>query len=119
MTRRTFLVGIGAAAAARAQSLVGAVYAPAEWSLTSARTYVNPFTDVDVDAVIRGSGGKEVRVPAFWAGGNIWRVRFAPEEAGEYAWQIVSSDGSNSGLHNRRGVLRTVAGDSTNLLSTH
>jgi hypothetical protein len=119
MTRRTLLSGIGAAVAVRAQSLVCAVHAPAEWSLTSARTYTNPFADVDVDAVIRGPGATEARVPAFWAGGRTWRVRFAPQQAGEYTWQIVASDSSNSGLHNQRGTLRATAADNTNRFYTH
>jgi hypothetical protein len=48
-----------------------------ETSFTSGRKYDNPFLDVQVDVVFR-SGDQHWLVPAFWAGGDKWTVRFAP-----------------------------------------
>ena len=44
----------------------------------------------DLAAVIR-HGGKEIRVKGFYAGKEEYRVRFLPEEAGEYAYTLTGS----------------------------
>ena len=48
-----------------------------EDSYTTAEKYANPFTDVEVDVIFSQEDRKWV-VPAFWAGGDKWMVRFAP-----------------------------------------
>jgi len=62
-----------------------------ETSFTSARKYANPFVDVQVDVVFR-SGEQQWLVPAFWAGGDKWTVRFAPPVQGDYTFQVKCSD---------------------------
>ena len=53
-----------------------------EWSLTSGKGYGDPFNEVEVVVVVEGPDGRELRVPAFWAEEQTWRVRFAPPSAG-------------------------------------
>ncbi|HEY7212701.1 MAG TPA: DUF5060 domain-containing protein, partial [Bryobacteraceae bacterium] len=69
---------------ARAQNRFGVQHCPAEWSYRSAKQYADPFNEIGLDVVFRSSAGMEFRVPAFWAGGATWRVRFAPPAEGSY-----------------------------------
>lgn len=69
-----------------------------ENSFASVRTYENPFVDVEVDVVFRCGDQKWV-MPAFWAGGDKWTVRFAPPVRGDYTFQVKCSDPSNKELN--------------------
>ncbi|MBI4164905.1 MAG: DUF5060 domain-containing protein, partial [Acidobacteria bacterium] len=51
---------------------------PVEWVYKSQKIYNDPFNDLEVDVVFTKDDGQQWRVPAFWAGANEWRVRFAP-----------------------------------------
>lgn len=50
----------------------------------------NPFVDVTLAAVFRGAG-KTIRVPGFYDGKGVYRVRFSPPEIGTWAWETESS----------------------------
>src|SRR4051812_9496797 len=69
-----------------------------EWSYTSAKTYDDPFNDLELDILITDSGGHEQRVPAFWAVDLTWRVRFAPSAAGKFVYRTICSDTNNADL---------------------
>ena len=125
--RRSFLgkVGIGAFAAGQlgenqssAQSeparlnparasheLYGVERCLTEWAYSSGKAYADPFNEVELDVVFRDPEGHEQRVPAFWAGGQEWRIRYAPPRPGRYTFHTVSSDPSNPDLHGQAGVL--------------
>ncbi len=53
-------------------------------------TYENPFEDVDVDVTFT-SGRKKLVIPAFWDGGNVWRVRFALPKEGVWKYETKSN----------------------------
>ncbi len=72
-------------------------YLASEIELTSAKIYSNPFEDVDVDVVF-SLNGKEMVWPAFWDGGNTWRVRFSLPEAGVWTYTVKSTDNDNKGF---------------------
>jgi len=76
-----------------------------EWGYTSAKAYADPFNDIELDLVFNGPAGEEWRVPAFWAGGQEWRVRFAPPHPGTYRYRTICSDGGNASLHGLEGRL--------------
>ncbi len=77
-----------------------------EITLESKRDYDNPYTDVDVWCVFTNQAGDELRRPAFWDGGNVWKVRFAPVDAGSrWTWISAASDNSDAGLHHVTGEL--------------
>lgn len=61
-----------------------------EWTLRHRHTYPTPFVDVRVEAQFTSPSGKVVSVPGFHDGGEIWRVRFSPGEAGTWRWRITS-----------------------------
>ena len=73
-----------------------------EISLTSEKKYANPFEDVDVDLLLYGDG-KIYKIPAFWDGGNTWKIRFVCPAEGEWLFETVCTDKENSSLHSRTG----------------
>ena len=70
-----------------------------EWTLESSRTYDNALQDVQLSAVFTAPSGEEHKVYGFWDGGKTWRVRFAPDEVGEWTLATSCSDKTNRGLH--------------------
>jgi hypothetical protein len=90
-----------------------------EWAYTSAKHYTDPFNEVELDFVVTSPSGAEHRMPAFWAGEDTWRVRYAPPVAGKYSYRTVCSDASNSDLHNRKGVLLAESYSGKNPLYRH
>ncbi|WP_135550333.1 apiosidase-like domain-containing protein [Paenibacillus cymbidii] len=69
-----------------------------EFSLASSEIYTNPFMDVDVTATFTGPAGETLTRPAFWDGGNTWKVRFAPTSVGEWTVTTQTTDSTNTGL---------------------
>lgn len=90
-----------------------------EFPLVSGKNYRDPFNEVTLDVVFTGPGGKEQVVPAFWAGDNVWRVRFASSVLGRYSYRTVCSDDSNSDLHGQQGVLEVTPYTGGNRLLAH
>lgn len=78
---------------------------PVEWTYTSGRQYADPFNDVRLDAVVTDPDGNEQRVPAFWAGGQNWGVRYATPRPGTYGVRTECSDADNPDLQDRRLTL--------------
>lgn len=74
-----------------------------EVSFNSTRSYDNPFLDLTLDAVVTAPDGTVQRVPAFWAGGRVWRFRYAGRAPGVYTWRTECSDTANAKLHGRTG----------------
>jgi len=90
-----------------------------EWSYFSAKSYKEPFSEVELDVIFTGPQGTEQRVPAFWSGGQTWRVRYAPSSPGKYSHRTVCSDASNQDLHGRAGSLEVKAYSGVNPLYLH
>lgn len=80
-----------------------------EITLRSNSNYGNPYTDVDVWAVFYNEVGDTLKRPAFWDGGNSWKIRFAPiDSTGVWTWQTYSSNSSDLGLHKQRGNFKSI-----------
>src|SRR5260370_36710762 len=58
-----------------------------EWSYTSGKRYEDPFNEVELDVIITSQSGEVRRIPGFWAGGPMWRVRYSPPAAGQYSYR--------------------------------
>ena len=123
ISRREFCLGsamaVGSASILTAQSRAGIRYRPTEWSYSSVKPYRDPFNDVDLDVVFRSPSGHELRVPAFWAGEQTWRIRFAPSETGHYNFRTICSDSANAELHGQTGTLEVAGYDGSNPLFRH
>ena len=87
-------------------------------SYETAKQYAKPFVDVEVDVVFR-QGDKQWIVPAFWAGGSKWTVRFAPPAEGEYKYQVQCTDKANADLNGSERTLRVMAYKGQNPLLQH
>ncbi len=83
-------------------------YEVSEWGYVSRKAYADPFNNVELDVVLTSSKG-QWRVPTYWVGGNEWRVRFAPPEAGTYQVTTVCSDKPNPDLHGQSSSLEATA----------
>ncbi|MBI2940096.1 MAG: DUF4038 domain-containing protein [Chloroflexi bacterium] len=101
------------------KSLYAVQHRAAEWSYSSGRTYADPFNEVELDVVFADPTGATSTVPAFWAGGLDWRVRFAPRLAGTYRFRTVCSDASNPDLHGQEGELVVTPYEGSNSLYRH
>jgi hypothetical protein len=118
MLRRSFLALSAAAPfSAVAQSRFALARTVTEWPFTASRPHAEP-DDLELDVVFHGPSGDH-RVPAFWAGGNEWRVRFAAPLPGRYQYSTVCSDPSDAGLHNRTGAIDVAPYEGINPLQLH
>ena len=89
-----------------------------EASYETKKAYANPFTDIEVNVVFQ-QGDRQWIVPAFWAGGGKWTVRFAPPAQGEYRFRIECTDKSNTDLNGKEQTLRVGAYTGQNALLKH
>ncbi|MCG8349912.1 MAG: DUF5060 domain-containing protein [Chloroflexales bacterium] len=62
----------------------------------------HPFLDYRLNVTFTGPDGKSYLVPGFFAGdgkggssGNVWQVRFAPDQVGEWSYTASFRSGSN------------------------
>jgi hypothetical protein len=70
-----------------------------ELPFTASRGYKDPFNDVTLDVTFTDPKGHEMRVPAFWDGKNIWKVRYASPLVGTHTFQTDYADPADTGLH--------------------
>ncbi len=94
----------------------GQVHCPVEWGFESNRPYADPFNEVELDVLFIAPDGREQRVPAFWAGEQEWRVRFAPCQEGTYRWRTICTDIDNASLHGIEGTLEVTPYEGSNPL---
>ncbi|HEV2294791.1 MAG TPA: DUF5060 domain-containing protein [Tepidisphaeraceae bacterium] len=81
--------------------------------------YTDPFNQVTLDVTFIDPNGKEFRVPAFWAGGNRWKVRYASPVSGTHAFRSESSAKQDKGLHGVTGNLKVTPYTGKNPLYVH
>ena len=65
-----------------------------ELPLEAGRAHDDPFNEVSLDVVFTDPNGRELRVPAFWAGGNKWKARYASPVVGTHRFRSECSDDS-------------------------
>ena len=78
------------------------VYEVVEESFTAANTYDNPYMDVDLRIELKGPEGQVVRIPAFWDGGQSFKVRMIATSPGTWTWSTGTTTG-DKGLDNKKG----------------
>jgi len=74
-----------------------------ELTFSSDRPYADPFNEIEVSVEFCGPEGQKLIVPAYWAGGQAWKVRYAPKSAGTHRYRLICTDESNGSLHRRTG----------------
>ncbi|MEA3226450.1 MAG: DUF5060 domain-containing protein, partial [Planctomycetota bacterium] len=65
----------------------------------------NPFLDYRLQVLFTSPGGRTYDVPGFYAGdgneqgaGNVWRVRFSPDEGGDWSFQASFRNGPRAAV---------------------
>jgi hypothetical protein len=77
-----------------------------EFALQSTQNYADPYNDADLDVEFKGPDGKSFQIPAFWDGGNVWKIRFNGSQFGEYTYRTTCSKPEDAGLHGQTGSIR-------------
>jgi hypothetical protein len=90
-----------------------------EIPLTATVACANPYGEIDVTVVFSGPDGRLIARPAFWDGGPVWKVRFAPPATGTWTWRSTCSDTGDGGLHGRSGQFACIAYAGANPLYRH
>src|SRR5262245_40811079 len=76
-----------------------------ELSFSSTKMYSDPFNQVTLDVLFTDPKGAELRVPAFWASTDVWKVRYASPIVGTHRFRSECSDSHDQGLHGITGVV--------------
>ncbi len=79
-----------------------------EITLSSAREYANPYTEVVCWIDLEGPGLAK-RVYGFWDGGSTFKIRFVATVPGDWRWKTASNQPGDSGLNGGTGGVRAVA----------
>mgnify|MGYP000238801712 CR=1 FL=1 len=107
MNRRSFMAAAAAVLAPRgnAQQYSATAGNVLELSFRSAKPYADPFNELELEVTFTSESGARHSVPAYWAGEQNWRVRYAPPSPGRYNFLTHCSDASNQQLHGQEGTL--------------
>ena len=105
-------------ASAKAPVLKSEANVMAEVTFTARRAYPDPFNQVTLDAVFTDPTGRKLVVPAFWAGTNLWKARYASAILGTHRYRTVCSEKQDSGLHAVTGAITITPYRGTNRLYT-
>ncbi|HTA29867.1 MAG TPA: DUF4038 domain-containing protein [Candidatus Cybelea sp.] len=90
-----------------------------EMTLTAAQTYADPFNQVELNAVFVDPAGHELRLPAFWDGGKVWKVRYASPMPGLHHFHTECSQTNDHGLNDVSGTVKVVRYTGKNPLYVH
>lgn len=78
----------------------------------------DPTHDVELLVTFSDPSGADHTVRGFWDGENVWRVRFSPDQEGEWAYR-TESEPEVAGLHDRRGTITCVKPTGNNRIARH
>lgn len=79
-----------------------------EVTLKAKNEYSNPYTDLQPWLDFTHESGQRLRRPAFWDGGQTWKVRFAPTKAGQWTWRSFCNV-ADEGLVGQTGEVNAIA----------
>ncbi len=81
---------------------------PVELTFNSTVKYADPFNTVEVDAIVTSPDATIQKVPAFWAGGNTWKIRYASKSIGKYSWTLQCSNKNDGSLNEKKGFIEVL-----------
>ena len=90
-----------------------------ETQFTSSTDYGNPVQDARLEVDFASPSGMKHTVWGFWDGDRTWRVRFSPDELGDWSFRSRCSREADSGLSGQAGRFRCVAYKGENPLYRH
>ena len=77
----------------------------AELTFVAEERHGGPLDRIELRCSVTGPDGETVHVPGYWAGGNIWRVRFTSGLVGRHQYRTACSAVHDAGLHDRTGTI--------------
>jgi len=80
-----------------------------EITLTAEDAYLNPYKDVDVEATFTAPDMTTMTMPGFWDGDSTWKIRFAPNQVGEWTYETSSTNPGDTGLDGQTGTIDVTA----------
>lgn len=90
------------------------IWHPFELSLTSNEEYRNPLYEIKhFYAAFTSPSGRTQRINGFWDGDRQFKVRFAPDEVGEWTFTTHCSKAEDTGLHGLQGKFQCNPNTST------
>lgn len=92
---------------------------PVQWTFHAACGHPASANTIELDAVVTEPGGRSLRVPGFWGGGDLWHVRYASDQVGRHTFRTECSDATDAGLHAVAGCVDIVAYRGDNVLYRH
>jgi hypothetical protein len=90
-----------------------------EIEFVARQPHADPFNDVTLDVVFADPTGTTRRVPAFWAGGKKWKVRYASPTIGTHRWRSECNDTIDDRLHGIEGKVEVRPYGGSNPLYKH
>src|SRR5262245_45593982 len=90
-----------------------------ELTLTSTKTYPNPFLDVTVTVEYTTAGAPHLQGYGFWDGEATFKLRQAFPAPGTWHYKTTATDSTNSGLHIREGDVQVLPYRGPNPLYRH
>lgn len=92
---------------------------PVEIVFTAQHVHPDPFQSVEMDVLFTDPRGQSLRVPAFWAGGSTWKVRYASPLRGTHRWRSVCYVIDDAGLNGVEGSVEVRPYRGSNPLYVH
>src|SRR5690242_9316810 len=83
------------------------------------RPHADQFNSVTLDVVFTDPAGKQFKVPAFWDGKDVWKVRYASSVVGTHAYRTECNDQSDEGLNGVSGSVEIEKYQGDNPLFVH
>lgn len=87
-----------------------------EINFTAKNPHADAFATVELDVVFDAPDGRAYRVPAFWAGGDLWKVRYASPAVGVHRYRSECTAKDDAGLHAASGSVVVTPTKSANPL---
>jgi hypothetical protein len=115
----SLVLGVGVPAAAAAPSGQTAANVVVEVSFQAEKPHPDPFGQIDLEVVFTEPGGGSRTVPAFWAGGDQWKARYASPVIGVHLYRTQCSDTTDAGLHGVEGQIEVSPYTGPNALFRH
>ena len=112
-------LALGVASSGIAQSPTVARWGLFETAFTGLRSYENPLQDVDLFVTFTSPSRQTQTVRGFWDGDSVWRVRFSPDQPGNWTYTTRAVPESDRGLHSRSGAFSVVSSDGRTRFGRH
>lgn len=90
-----------------------------ETSFTSERPTENPLQDVELYVAFESPSKRSQTVRGFWDGERRWRVRFSPDETGEWRFSTRATPADDRGLHAQTGTFRVTSAKGATRFERH